>query len=86
MAGSVTGHKAELWWAWHQAATMGDWSLSFGTATTLTASIQTVDDYRVSQRPLVFVVPRLQGPAWRWPVEGLQIADGRVTATLGPQE
>jgi hypothetical protein len=39
--------------------------------------------FNLSQRPLVFVVPTQLGD-WRYPIEDLTIADGHVSARLGP--
>jgi hypothetical protein len=43
------------------------------------------DTFKLSQRPLVFVVPR-QGGTWRWPIDTLQVVAGTLSASLGPQE
>jgi len=74
---------------YHLAATVGPWTMTLENAAgdlSVSAAVVSADTYRVSQQPLVFVVPRGQGSAWRWPVKSLQVADGRLTASLGPQE
>jgi hypothetical protein len=48
--------------------------------------VLSADAFKVSQRPLTFVVRRPKGVTWRWPVQTLQIDSGSLTASLGPQE
>jgi hypothetical protein len=79
---TIRGTGAAVKWGYHVAATLGSWTV---TGRTLTASVLTSDTMAVSQRPLVFVVPRPKGE-WRWDVDSLQIADGTLTASLVPQE
>ncbi len=80
------GEAAELRWGYHPAATLKDWILTpSATSLTVTARIVSSDAYRVSQRPIVFAVPR-QAVTWRWPVLSLQIVGETMTASLGPQE
>lgn len=81
------GPSGEVRWAYHGAATLGPWTVvAEPTGGTLTASLVSHDAFRVTQRPLTFVVPRPQGRSWRWPIESLQIAGDTVTARLGLQE
>lgn len=81
------GLEAEVRWGYRRAISLGPWTLTAkGTDVTVSASIVTADTFAASQRPLVFVVPRPNKQPWRWSVESLQIADGRITAGLGPQE
>jgi hypothetical protein len=77
---AIRGQAAELRWGYHPAATLGAWSLDAMTRT-FTASMLTVDDFKVSQRPLDVVTPN----GWRWRIDTLQIVDGALTATLCPQ-
>lgn len=71
-------------WGYHIAATLRAWTVSRDEAgnLTLSGSLATIDTYRASQRPLVFTAKGL-----RWPiVNELQVADGTLSAFLGPKE
>lgn len=78
------GWSGCLRWGYTEAASLGAWTLSADASGSgqLTATIRTVDHFRVTQSPLVFVAPRPAGE-WRWPVESLTIQGSDVTATLG---
>lgn len=78
----IRGDAGQLRWSYHVAALLGSWTL---VDHVLTAKVLTSDALRVSQRPLTFLVPR-PGRPWVWPLDSLQIADGTLTATVGPQE
>lgn len=82
MSITVRGQAAVLKWGYHDAATLGSWTLYLGT---LTAAVVSADQFRITQQPIVFVASHAAG-AWRWPIEALSIADGTLTARLGPQE
>lgn len=69
-----------LKWGYHSAAQLRDIVIESGQ---MKATIESVDDYKVSQRPLWFV---LTPTNWRWPVESLQIEGTTLTASLGPLE
>lgn len=86
---SITGPEAEVMWAYYRAASLASWSIASvpGQDTlSLTARVVGMDDFKVSQQPLMFVVPRPTGQPWRWPITTLQIVDGMLTASLAPQE
>lgn len=79
------GVRGELRWAYHEAGIVRDWVITGdGRQRTLTGRVEAVNAFRVSQRPLVFVVPRRR--PWRWPIDTLQMTDGTLTARLGPME
>lgn len=81
------GPVGEVRWSYHTAATLKDWTLSVEQGVSrLTAQVVSSDAFRVSQQPLTFVVPRSSGPAWRWPIQSLQVSGPSVVATLGPPE
>ncbi len=83
-AATLTWNGGEIRWAYHVAASVRSWTLTSGNGgRTLTGDIEAVDAFRVAQAPLRFTVPSKR---WSWPIESLQIADGRFTARLGPQE
>jgi len=72
------GQAAQIRWGYHCAATLGTWTVEAGV---LSAQIEHVDAFRVSQSPLMLVVG-----ASSHPLDGLQISGGTLTARLGPQE
>lgn len=78
----LAGAEGQVRWVYHIAAVLGSWTLEDRV---LTATIKTSEDVKLSQQPLNFFVPR-PGHPWVWPIESLQIADGTLTATVGPQE
>jgi hypothetical protein len=80
------GDAAELRWGYHPAATLKDWTMTpQDSSFSVTAHVVSSDAYRVSQRPIVFTVPR-QTTVWQYPVLELQIVGQTLTATLGPSE
>lgn len=87
MALTVRGPVAEVRWAYYVAATVGPWTVSSASgAMTMTGTLKGSDAYRLTQRPLTFVVTRPAGKDWCWPVETVQVSAETVTATLGPVE
>lgn len=83
---TVRGAEGSLRWAYHQAATLRDWTLEkTDGGYALSATVVRSDTLRVSQRPLTFVAP-IQAGAWRFPVTTLQITGVSLRATLGPKE
>lgn len=77
---------AILWGPYQDAATVQAWSVDHHTSGgVLSAVLVVADEFRLSQQPLVFVAP-VGHSHWRWPILSLQIADRRVTATVGPPE
>lgn len=80
MSVNVRGVGGELRWGYHCAARLRAFSV---TGTTLTGTIDTHDDYRVTQRPLVFALP---AKGWVWPIDTLQIEGTALTASLTSDE
>ncbi len=86
MAVTVTGATGALHWGYHVAGTLRAWTVTkTETGLTLNAHIQDLNAFRISKRPLVFVVAHTKG-VWRWPVTAVQMADTTLTASLGPRE
>ena len=84
---TLTGAEAAIRWGYHVACLVTTWTLTQGDgAPTLTATIAHSNTYRLSQRPLVFMVARYGGIIWRWPIVELQITGASLSATLGPKE
>lgn len=74
-------------WAYHTAAELANYTISRDEngARTLRATVTSSNAFRLTQRPLTFVVTLAAG-VWRWPIESLQIAGRALTARLGPPE
>jgi hypothetical protein len=51
----------------------------------VSATVVSSDAFRVSQRPLAFIVPHADGE-WQWPITTLQIEGASLNAALGPKE
>lgn len=83
---TITGVKGLLKWGYHEAGTIGAWTVTTDAGVrTLSASLVTSDPFRVSQRPLRFVAPHAGG-VWAWPITELQMSGASLTAVLGPRE
>ena len=83
---TLSGTEASVRWGYHVAASVTAWSIIPDDGRlTFTASLVQSDHYRLSQRPLVFVVTR-KGVTLRWPILELQINGATVTATLGQKD
>jgi hypothetical protein len=83
---TVGGLSGEVRWSYHTAASVGKWTVTAdASGHTLTAVVVSHDAFKVSQRPLTFVVDRGRGQ-WIWSINTLQIAGDTLTATLAPQE
>jgi len=71
--------------AWHTAAEVTGFAITADPASrrlTLGGLVATSDPYRLTQTPLVCVLP-LKSGALRWPIMTLAITAGRVVAELG---
>lgn len=83
---TVRGVAGELRWGYHLAGTVGAWTVTKEpTHWTLSATVDQIDDFTVSQRPLKFVATHAQG-AWKWPIDTLEIQGASLVGTLGPPE
>lgn len=83
---TIRGVEAVLRHGYYVAGRLGAWTVTReGQAWVLSTSIIHSDAFRLSQRPLAFVVAHANG-VWRWPVEELQITGASLTAVLGPKE
>lgn len=84
----VRAHSGTVRWGYYAAAAVRDVILEWDLAAKeyrLKATVVTADTFRLSQQPLVFQIAHDKG-VWRWPVKSLQVADGTLTAVLGPKE
>jgi len=84
MRGSIRGVTATLRWAYYDAARLEGYTITRDD-TTWRASGRIVwsDAFKLKQQPLYFIAPHARG-FWEWPIVDYGIADGRLTATLGP--
>ena len=79
---SIRGHRGEVRWSYLPAVTFGPWSFDGDSRSgTLTAQVVSCDEFRVSQTPLVVVVPAGRAE-WRWSVDDLQISGEALTARV----
>jgi hypothetical protein len=88
MSSSVTikGVSASLRWGYSQAATLRDYTVTKTPGGwSVSATVVSSDAFRVSQRPLAFIVPHADGE-WQWPITTLQIEGASLNAALGPKE
>jgi hypothetical protein len=84
---TVHGTAGEVRWGYYPAATVGAWTITAGSkGGTLTAAVTSSDLYRLRQPALRFTITRQDGRSWSWPITELAVADGTLTASLGPQE
>lgn len=80
---TITGANGVLQWGYHRAAQVPQWSVIREEGQwTLSGTVESVDAFRVTQRPLKFVTPN----NWRWPIVELQMTGASLTAVLGPKE
>lgn len=83
----VKGVGGEVRWGYHRAAIISTWNIrATEQGATLLATTTQIDTFAVSQRPLVFAVPRPNGVVWRWSVVSLQVSGDRLTAALAETE
>jgi hypothetical protein len=84
-AGTIRWPTGEVRWAYHRAAALRDVSITIPRggigARTAHARIVEMDAFKVRQSPLLLVLPFGTGG---WTILDLTIADGYLTATLGP--
>lgn len=80
---TMTGQGGVIRWAYTAAAELTSWEMTrTADGWALAAVVASADEYRVSQRPLIFVAAN----GWRWPILTLQLTGASLTATLGPKE
>jgi len=90
MRGVLTGRGGVIWWRYHRAARVDDYTITRHTSGYyLRATLVDADATRLQQDPLVFVMPlTYQGNTvtWRWPVLTPIVTEGVLAARLGPVE
>lgn len=81
---AINGVNGQIKWGYVQAAVVDSWSLAVdATGGELTGVVSSPpNEFAVAQPALRFVVPRQQ-VTWEWPIESLQMTDGRLHARLG---
>jgi hypothetical protein len=80
---ALKGLAGEVRWSYHRAASLGAWTLE---GTHLSASVREADTLRLSQHPLMFVVPRPNGRAWSWPLASVRVEGTTLHAELINEE
>jgi hypothetical protein len=76
---TLRGPSGEFRCGWHQAAVLGDWTI---TGPHLTATVVSQNEVWMSQPSLTFRVVRPNAAPWVWTVDSLQLANGTVTARV----
>lgn len=81
---TIRGVMAGITWSYYKAADVENYTVTRAEGNQWFASggIRNGDPFKLTQRPLVFVAPHKAG-AWYWPILGIKVAEGRMTATLG---
>lgn len=87
MAGAITGVVGQIKWHYYTAAAIEGYHVTRTDKDgwSLRATVVLADPFKMAQRPLTFVAPTNKGE-WRWPILESSIADGALTARLGPPE
>jgi len=80
--GTLRGARGLVKHGYHVAAEVTDFVLAI-KAGALAGTVARSDPFLLTQAPLIFVMPTKAGPA-TWPIEDYTVADGRLTARLGP--
>ena len=85
MAVTLRGVSGELRYVYQLAGTVTEWTITQESGVwSLAGTIDTLDTFRASQRPLTFVIPHARGQ-WLWPITSLQISGASLSAVLGPR-
>lgn len=82
----LTGSRAVIQWYYQTAADVRDYAVRFDQDTrawTVRGGVVAPNAYALQQSPLTFAITVKGGPALRWPVVRVTIADGRLVALLG---
>lgn len=73
-------------WAYYEAAAIHGYSITRADQQwTVTGQIVDADPFKLSQRPLLLVVP-FTGGAWTWPILDPPASRGPFTSRLGPPD
>lgn len=84
---TITGKEAEIRWGYRKAARLSSYILTAdGASGTVTGTVAEADSFTLTQPALTFRIVRQNGPAWSYPVQSLQVADGTLTARVSLQE
>ena len=85
---SIRGVVAQVKFNYFTAAAVEGYSVVRedvkGAAWTATGRVVLSDPYLLTLRPLLFIAP-VKGGAFRWPVNAIEVVDGRLVAKLGPR-
>lgn len=80
----IKGVHGQIKWAYHVAAEVNGYTVSRSPEKrwSLRATVAQADEFKLAQRPLMFVALHQQGE-WRWPIETLEVSGATVSASLG---
>ncbi len=83
---TATGTSGQIRWSYLPALTFGSWRYvgSGSTGTLTSAQVLDHDEFRLTQQPLVVVVP-MGRAEWRWSVESVQLSGDTVTMQVSRQ-
>lgn len=91
----IRGVVGQIRWAYYVAAGVEGYTVIRNMTPTprpgvpakwsLKARIVGSDQFKMAQRPLIFVAPHAKG-RWMWPIEEFVIVQDELTARLGPVE
>ena len=83
--GTIRGVVGEIKWHYYTAASINGYAVTYhhqDKRWSLRATVALSDAFKMAQRPLIFVAPTQKGD-FRWPINSLEILDGKLTARLG---
>jgi hypothetical protein len=86
---TLRGRRGEINSGFRLAASLSSWVITRDAESkrwALSAAVERVDTFRLTQRPLQFTAPRTAKPAglWCFEVQTLDVKGATLSATLGP--
>jgi hypothetical protein len=75
----IRGEGGTVVWGFRRAAALGPWEYTMGL---LLATVTEADPFRLTQRPLVWVIPNGAKPPTRRPLEDVVFDGATLTATV----
>jgi hypothetical protein len=87
--GQITGVVGQIKWSYYVAAAINGYTVTRTPENTwrLRGTVVLSDAFKLAKQPLMFVAPHRLGGVdgeWRWPILEMEMADGSLTAKLGP--
>jgi len=83
--GHISGVVGQIKWSYYVAAAINGYTVTRTPENTwsLRGTVVNHDAFKLAQKPLLFVAPHARGE-WRWPITSWDLAEGSLTAMLGP--